>query len=471
METSQLLTDTKKFDEMMVDVITDLRKKHKRADCESIQKEIIEIAHFSNITKEDLINRINILLIDKKILNKRNRNLDSYYVNENKSPDKNNFSETPHNTPADDTEPIFPVTSQTPSKARERSTSINRIPDFTIGFASPDGQSSNIDTIYEKIKIQSFKDNILQNLRENIIEIFNTELANFKAQCEDLVKKSCADYNKIIGQLQDELKSKDYIINKLLTTIADLTSSELKSKDNIIHKLINQNNCEENAKRTSINQSSTKITSDNTKSIDDSDKNNSINAIKEQVATIKENSTSVISNNQRSEKSKTQVSKAKPEKMSHIEIIGDSMLNGIHERGMNKDENIKVKIRKYPGASSIDILDHIKHSLRKTPEQIIIDTGTNDISNNTNYLKNAKKIVKLLKENCKDTKLRFSSVICSSDVKDIADTVNTTNSHLQNYCKQQNVGFIDNGNMKNSDLSPKGLHLHERDSSNLAKNL
>ena len=72
-----------------------------------------------------------------------------------------------------------------------------------------------------------------------------------------------------------------------------------------------------------------------------------VNAIKEQVATIKENSKSVESTNQRSEKSKNQVRKAKPEKKSHIEIIGDTMLNGIHERDMNKDENIKVKIRKY----------------------------------------------------------------------------------------------------------------------------
>ena len=207
MATSQLITDRKKFDEMIVDVIADLRKRHKRADCESIHKEIVKIADFSNISKEDLMNRINVLLIDEKILNKRNRNLDSYYVNENTSPDYNNFSETPHNTSADNTEPIFPVTSQTPSKTRERSTSINRIPAFTIGFASPDGQSSNIDTIYEKIKIQSFKDNILQNLRENITEIFNTELVNFKAQREELVKKSCADNNKIIGQLQDELTS------------------------------------------------------------------------------------------------------------------------------------------------------------------------------------------------------------------------------------------------------------------------
>ena len=134
--------------------------------------------------------------------------------------------------------------------------------------------------------------------------------------------------------------------------------------------------------------------------------------------------------------------KLSQKKKSHIEIIGDSMLNGIHERGMNKDENIKVKIRKYPGASSIDILDHIKPSLRKAPEQIMIHAGMNDISNNTNYLKNVKKILKLVKETCKDTKLSFSSMICHTDVKDITDIINTTNSHLENCCKQQSVDLL-----------------------------
>ena len=141
------------------------------------------------------MNRINTLLIDEKILKKRNQNLDSYYVNENISPNKNNFSETPHNnilcnTSTDDTEPIFPITSKTPSITKKGSTSINPIPEFTIGFTSPDGQSLNIGAISEKIMIQSFKDNISQNLRGNIVEIFDTELVNFKAQCEDLVKKS-----------------------------------------------------------------------------------------------------------------------------------------------------------------------------------------------------------------------------------------------------------------------------------------
>ena len=114
--------------------------------------------------------------------------------------------------------------------------------------------------------------------------------------------------------------------------MGDLTSAELKLKDNIIHKLINHSNCEENTNRISMNQRSSKITSDKTQDKNDSEKNNSVNAIKEQVATIKESSRSVESNNQRSEKSKDQPSKAKPEKKSHIEIIGDTMLNGIHER-------------------------------------------------------------------------------------------------------------------------------------------
>ena len=115
------------------------------------------------------MNRINILLIHEKVLNERNSNLDLYCINENTPTVFNNFSETPHdnisfNTSADDTEPVLLVTSQMSSKTRKRSTSINPIPDFTTGSPSPGSQNSNMDIIYEKFKIQSFKDNILQNL-------------------------------------------------------------------------------------------------------------------------------------------------------------------------------------------------------------------------------------------------------------------------------------------------------------------
>ena len=53
--------------------------------------------------------------------------------------------------------------------------------------------------------------------------------------------------------------------------------------------------------------------------------------------------------------------------------------------------------------------------------------GTNNISNNANYLNNVKRIVKLVKESCKDINLSFSSVFFCTDIKDINATINTTN--------------------------------------------
>ena len=54
-------------------------------------------------------------------------------------------------------------------------------------------------------------------------------------------------------------------------------------------------------------------------------------------------------------------------------------------------------------------MDHIKPSLRKDPDQILIHAGTNDLTNDQNYLKNVKKIVKFVRKTCKDTKFCFSS--------------------------------------------------------------
>ena len=40
---------------------------------------------------------------------------------------------------------------------------------------------------------------------------------------------------------------------------------------------------------------------------------------------------------------------------------------------------------------------------------------------------------------------------------------------MENYCKQQNLDFIDSIKIKKFDLNSRGLHLRERDSSKLAK--
>ena len=84
---------------------------------------------------------------------------------------------------------------------------------------------------------------------------------------------------------------------------------------------------------------------------------------------------------------------------------------------------------------------------------------------------NVNQIVKLVRETYKNTKLYFSLIICRTDIKDIDGNIKEVNSHIENYCKQQNLGFINNDNISKYDLAAKELHLKDRESSRLEKNL
>ena len=50
-------------------------------------------------------------------------------------------------------------------------------------------------------------------------------------------------------------------------------------------------------------------------------------------------------------------------------------------------------------------------------------------------------------------------MICGTEQKDSDEKIKKTNTHLENYCKQQNLDLIDNSNIKKSDLNSRGLHL------------
>lgn len=59
-------------------------------------------------------------------------------------------------------------------------------------------------------------------------------------------------------------------------------------------------------------------------------------------------------------------------------------------------------------------------SLKKEPEQIIVNAETSDIKyHDIKYSKNVK--MKMVSETCKTTKLCFSSMISQTDIKNIDD--------------------------------------------------
>ena len=82
MATALIQSETISFDQNIFTVINDLKKKRKRADTDSIHKEIIKTIDFKDTTKDDFQDRINILLINENLINKINGNVNSYSVNE-----------------------------------------------------------------------------------------------------------------------------------------------------------------------------------------------------------------------------------------------------------------------------------------------------------------------------------------------------------------------------------------------------
>ena len=184
------------------------KEKRKRANTDSIHKEIIKTIDFKDTTKYDIQDRENIVLINEKLINKINRNLNSYSVKEvNTNTEYGTsqvlssnlyFANSTNNSTYDSS-----VTPQTPLKGTE-APSTKSIPDLTIGLLTPTEKMQELflqkkhrhnDKVW-KIKFESFKENILQNLRNNIKQILYIEFTILKSKCKELVQTSSVRYNK-----------------------------------------------------------------------------------------------------------------------------------------------------------------------------------------------------------------------------------------------------------------------------------
>ena len=65
-----IIIETNGIDDTIFSIILQIRKKHNRADADSIQKQIIKSVDFENITKEFLDDIIHTQITDGKIIDK-----------------------------------------------------------------------------------------------------------------------------------------------------------------------------------------------------------------------------------------------------------------------------------------------------------------------------------------------------------------------------------------------------------------
>ena len=179
-----------------------------RADTNSIFEEITKIEQYKSITKEFLQDHID-KLIDEKIINKINRDKNSYKVNIELIDEKDqSFLVSPNDFPPGST--ITSIKEKTPSidftllntNTPKNHKPINNEKDKQI-------RESHIDTVIKNDKGNTLKDNILNNLHKNIEDTINRKM-------ESSLEKIQSIYKDELKVLRKELQSKNNIINKLL---------------------------------------------------------------------------------------------------------------------------------------------------------------------------------------------------------------------------------------------------------------
>ena len=141
MATALIQSEIISFDQNIFTVINDLNKKQKRADIDSIHKEIIKTTNFKATAKDDIQDRINILLINENLINKINRNLNSYSVKEANTNTEYGMTQVLGSNlffanPSNDSTPASSITPQTLLKDSEIP-STKSTPDLTIGLVTP----------------------------------------------------------------------------------------------------------------------------------------------------------------------------------------------------------------------------------------------------------------------------------------------------------------------------------------------
>ena len=107
-------------------------------------------------------------------------------------------------------------------------------------------------------------------------------------------------------------------------------------------------------------------------------------------------------------------------------IVGDSMLIGILDKGLQKDHNVQVK--RHSGATTRGTVDYVRPVIRKKPDFIIIHAGTNDLTSRDKIdtLNNFCEIIEQIKNDSPGTSIVLSTVVMRKDKQSIEKKVSVS---------------------------------------------
>ena len=141
-------------------------------------------------------------------------------------------------------------------------------------------------------------------------------------------------------------------------------------------------------------------------------------------------------------------------------------------RGNLSSKNYEVKVAAHPGSTTEDLIDYIKHVVRKKPDFLVIHTGMNDLTNVVNTMKGIRKLIKCVRDIDIDKKVNigFSNVISRSD-RNLGQEIRDLNLKLNCCCEGNNFLIVDNVIVEESCLNNSKLHLNHKVTNILCQNI
>ena len=142
-------------------------------------------------------------------------------------------------------------------------------------------------------------------------------------------------------------------------------------------------------------------------------------------------------------------------------IAGDSKFNHIEGQRLSNKKRV-TKIHAFLGATTEDMVDFVRPLAYRSPDYLIIHTGTNDLIDFTakDIIANFQDIVETIPEIDQKIKIILSSIIQRFDNDKLQPKVVGLNRDLQALCKKLNLDFIDNSNIVNNHIKQRGPHLN-----------
>ncbi len=128
------------------------------------------------------------------------------------------------------------------------------------------------------------------------------------------------------------------------------------------------------------------------------------------------------------------------------------------------DENNHVVVKSFAGAKIEDMEDYLKPIVRKTPAEIILHVGTNDLGNLSAYeiAQGIEKLGTQIAEDCPGTGIVLSSITLRTDSSRLAAKAVETNKLVRALCSRNKWKFIDHTSVNSTWFNSRGLYLNRK---------